>query len=324
MKALVLKNIKNIEIKSVPVEKPAEDEIVLKVEYCSICRTDAKMWSQGQRDLKLPRILGHEIAGVDQETGKRFVVWPGRSCGACAQCLSEHENLCANIKIIGFDSDGGFAEFVKAPRQSLVPIPDNIPSRLACLAEPLACGANALDQIIPRPNGNILIYGAGPVGIMTAIASASAGLNVSITDNQPEKIEKCARLCVMSNIAIVEEPRDSTYDAIINATPSSDAFADGLRKLKPAGTFVFFGGLAGGNDIPLKVLNEIHYRQLTLTGAYGCAKRHMEQALKIMSSRIDLFEFLIEKTITLDEVASALPDVLAGKHYKYIAKMSWR
>ena len=81
MKALVLKNIASLELE----ELPEPDAPVLKVKYCSICRTDAKMWLSGHRDLVLPRIPGHEIC-ASGENGRNYVLWPGSSCGKCPLC----------------------------------------------------------------------------------------------------------------------------------------------------------------------------------------------------------------------------------------------
>ena len=98
---------------SFPLPEPEEGFVRLKVLSCAICRTDAKMWQQGHRDLLLPRVLGHEIAGINENDGKMYTVWPGQSCGLCNYCLAGRENLCEEMKIIGFHSDGGFASHVE-------------------------------------------------------------------------------------------------------------------------------------------------------------------------------------------------------------------
>jgi threonine dehydrogenase-like Zn-dependent dehydrogenase len=158
MKALSLMEKENLTFRDFPKPTAVDGEILLKVSFCSICRADAKMWKYGHRDLILPRILGHEIAGICEETGERFVVWPGLSCDVCPQCISGRENLCKKMEIMGFHRDGGFAEFVSVPAESLVPVPDSLPLEIASLAEPLACGINAAEQIQnPDKNMNAII-----------------------------------------------------------------------------------------------------------------------------------------------------------------------
>ena len=70
----------------------------LKVLFCAVCRTDAKMWSQGHRDLVLPRVLGHEMVVLHEESGTQYTVWPGQHCGQCMYCLQGRENLCQQMK----------------------------------------------------------------------------------------------------------------------------------------------------------------------------------------------------------------------------------
>ncbi len=89
----------------------------MEVMYCGICRTDVKLWEKGHRDLILPRIPGHEIVGREKDKQEIYVVWPGDCCEKCNFCRAGRENLCDNIKIIGFHRDGGFAQFVSVPKK---------------------------------------------------------------------------------------------------------------------------------------------------------------------------------------------------------------
>lgn len=84
---------------------------------CAICRTDAKMWDQGHRDLVFPRVLGHEMVVADAH-GQRYIVWPGKSCRTCGFCKTGRENLCEEMKITGFHHDGGFAGQALLPADS--------------------------------------------------------------------------------------------------------------------------------------------------------------------------------------------------------------
>ncbi len=112
---LSLTGCRNLEYSSTaPAPQEKDNHVVLEVACCAICRTDAKMWNQGHRDLALPRVPGHEIAGFDN-SGKLFTVWPGQACGQCRYCREGRENLCEDMRIIGFHSDGGFARFVSVP-----------------------------------------------------------------------------------------------------------------------------------------------------------------------------------------------------------------
>ena len=161
---MLLTGQKNLELQNSTKPEPREGFKLLKVQYCAVCRTDAKMWNEGHRDLVLPRVPGHEVVAIDT-AGKRFAVWPGINCGVCGYCLNGRENLCEHMKIIGFHNDGGFADYILAPQNSLISIPDRIPSPIACFAEPTGCALNAVDKLKLKPGDRLVIYGGGTLGL---------------------------------------------------------------------------------------------------------------------------------------------------------------
>ena len=126
---LVLTGLRRFDIRPSSILAMAPGMIRLKVRYCGVCRTDAKMWNEGHRDLVLPRVPGHELI-ADDDAGRSFAVWPGQTCGRCQYCTSGRENLCHAIQIMGFHFDGGFSNDLLAPVDSLIPVPQPLPPRL--------------------------------------------------------------------------------------------------------------------------------------------------------------------------------------------------
>lgn len=317
MKALRLEQIGELALVEVSVPEAGRDETVLKVTHCAVCRTDAKMWRMGHRDLVLPRILGHEICGVSENEGHRVVVWPGRSCGRCEPCRTGAENLCREMRIIGFHEDGGFAEYVRVPESSLLEIPGDLPGSVAVLAEPLACAVNALQQADVAPGENVLIYGAGPVGLLMAIAVRAGGARPFLKEIRPEKLQQTEP--VRRKIgARPYEPR--IYDVVVNAAPSMETFTDGVARLGFGGRFCLFSGLTDNRSVPAALLNEIHYRQLRVSGAYGCTRAQMESALGILADFRNEAECLIEARVPLTAVPMVLPAVADGLVLKTIVE----
>lgn len=314
MLALYLEAVGKVNVKDVPAPVAAANEKRLKITHCAVCRTDAEMWRNGHRDLVLPRIPGHELCGVSED-GHRYVVWPGVSCGICPQCLKGVTNLCREMQVMGFHRDGGFAEYAVTPASSLIPVRNDLPGEIACMAEPLACTINAIEQARLQPMQKVLIFGAGTVGLLLGLAVKASGGRPYIIDIDPDKLSRSETY--RKKIGIHTDIRNLRFDIAINAAPSSDTFTRGLSLLDDGGCFCLFSGLTDSRPIPAKEINEIHYRQFTIVGAYGCTQRQMEKSLEILHDYREEVRLLIEKTIDLHEVQDVFPGILAGKCFKY-------
>ncbi len=292
-----------------PVAGPGE--VVLRVIHCAVCRTDAKMWRMGHRDLVLPRIPGHELVGEGAD-GVRYAVWPGIACGACPACRNGAENLCPEMRIVGFHRDGGFAERVAVPRSSLLTVPSEIPGTAACLAEPLACAINGLDRAAVRPGDRVFILGAGPLGMLIGLAARFRGAEPVIREIRPERLAETREF--RERVGIPEADGEAAgFDAALNAAPDGSTVGDALARLRPGGRFCLFSGLAGGSPPSLADFNRIHYRQLTVTGAYGCTRDGMRKALQILAECPNEAALLVEAEIGLADVADLLPTILEGR-----------
>ncbi len=297
---------------------PGPGEKRLKVLCCSICRTDAKLCSTGHRDMRLPVVPGHEFCGIDPKDGKIYAVWPGIACGKCGFCLKGMENMCKSLQIIGFHRDGGLAEFANVPEASLVQVPDGLPCELAALAEPTACAINALDIIGLAPSDRVAIFGAGPLGMIAAKFAKKSNADVVIVENNPDKRLKVARTCRDEGIDLAGCADTGRFDKTLNATPSHQAFTACMDALATGGSMSFFSALqTDSKPISIKQLNELHYKQLALRGAYGCTKEQIGRALDIIESSQGFFGSLIEGRIHIEDVRSHLERVLDGKCLKF-------
>jgi len=322
MKALLLEDIKKLYITNIQTPRSSDTETLLKVNHCSVCRTDAKMWFQGQRDLVLPRVLGHEICGQKLNSRERFIVWPARTCNNCHHCKNDTENLCRKIQVIGFHRDGGLAQYIKVPNESLIKVPEKIPSEIACMAELLSCAINALEQIDLQKNQNVLIFGGGPAGLMLGIACKHFGAKPSIVEKNPKKLDQVTQFCRETNIHLSDTIATfDQFDVSINAASDPNTLTEGISKLNPGGKFCLFSGLTKNANISLDLLNEVHYRQLTLVGAYGSTKRQMRLALQIIENNSQTIKLIIHKIINLESVPSVLPEILLGQALKYVVDL---
>jgi nicotinate-nucleotide--dimethylbenzimidazole phosphoribosyltransferase len=290
--------------------------VSLKVSHCAICRTDAKMWKMGHRDLHLPRVPGHEIVAVQGDN--RYVVWPGVVCGTCHYCKTDRENLCESIKIIGFHCDGGFCDTIMVPESNCLAIPEQLNSIVATFAEPAGCIINAFNRVNLKKNSRLLIYGAGTLGILTALLSLHYGAVPVIIEKNELKITKAECFTDIYGFKIVNNTDDNRFDVVINCCSDPAAFMSSIPKAAKGATIVFFSGLEKNIQIESRLFNLIHYKELNIVGSYGLTKGNMKTGLHLISQNQKSLERLIERIISPHSVPDSIPKIFEGEHYKFI------
>ncbi len=316
---LILDQIGRLRLsKDFPDLAPNQDDKLLRVLYCGICRTDAKMWSTGHRDLELPRVLGHEIAAIDDETGILYTVWPGQICQSCWYCRNGRENLCENIQIIGFHRDGGFAHHIQVPEASLLAAPPLKNSYLLCFTEPLGCILHGLKQAGNLAGKKIIIYGGGLIGLLAGYVCQLYNAEVRVVEKSAEKIEKSSAAIDLAGLSVKKTDNESDFDIALNCCDSPAAFSNSILKLKKGGKLIFFSGLLKNSEIDTNILNLLHYKESEVYGSYGLTKNSMERALTLISDSESFLQTLVERVILPHNTVKVMDDVLLGKSLKYI------
>lgn len=326
MKCAVLLHPGRLEISARDRPVCGGNDVILKVEVCGVCRTDRKSFNMGQRDLKLPRTLGHEITGIIAETGKnvkkhaageRVQAAPGVFCAECEYCEQGLDHLCDHMQILGFHLDGGFAEYVRIPNadQLLQKVPDGLSMSAAALVEPLACAVNLQKRMSVHQADCVVILGAGPLGILSAkLAGRMGGGTIIIVEPHPARI-KIAASCsdyqlppekALSEIMRITGSRGA--DIVIPCCPGSVPFAAGLGMAAKRGRIGFFSGLTSDEGLSHREWNIAHYRELTLTGSYGCSIEDNRIAMAYLASRQIDVSGLPSQTVSWD----GLPDSLSS------------
>ncbi|MGD0816926.1 MAG: alcohol dehydrogenase catalytic domain-containing protein [Methanomassiliicoccales archaeon] len=316
-------------LEDIPVPSCPPGGALVKVEACSICGTDVKMLEHGHKDLRYPRVLGHEIVGrvveLDVETGDaaigdRVQVWPGISCGNCRPCLRGNDNQCESQGILGFNVDGGYAEYVALPTGNvhhggLNRVREGDDPVLLSLSEPLACCLNG--QILTKVSegDRVLILGGGPVGAIHSILAKQRGAEkVIISERMPNRVamlsDRVGRVIDTSSEdlakAVMDETDGKGVDVILPATPEVRVDDALLNLLAPNGRLcVFSGPKKGEYEAPINV-RTMHYRELTMVGAYGCSSSHDREAVRLIrSGDVDL-SWIITHRCHLKDVQGAI------------------
>lgn len=180
----------SVEMKEVPA--PATDEVQIDVAYCGICGTDLHIYL-GHMDQRVgfERTIGHEMSGVISaigtgvsglKVGQHIVVRPLDHCGDCPACNAGHEHICHSLNFIGIDTEGAFQQKWNVPARTIHKIPEDLDLSHAALIEPLAVACHAVNRSNVQRGEDVLVIGAGPIGMLVALVARNAGGNVTISE----------------------------------------------------------------------------------------------------------------------------------------------
>ncbi len=174
MKAAVLTKYREFEIKEMPVREILPHEVLVRIEYASICGSDMHIFTGDFHPrTPVPFIPGHEMAGFIEKTGddvktfakgEKVAIDPIIWCGKCPACIEGHYPACTSLKLIGIDEDGGFCEYVAVPESMLYKVPSHLSSKYASLVEIYAIGFHANKRAGVKTGDSLAIWGAGRVG----------------------------------------------------------------------------------------------------------------------------------------------------------------
>ena len=188
MKAAVWTDYHKVELQEVPVPEISSNEVLVKVHSAGVCATDLEVITGRFSYGKPPHILGHEIAGEiaavgaaikTRKVGERVVIETSIGCGTCRECKNGNRHLCSRMEEIGTaPHQGGYAQYVKAPEDNLILIPDNVSYDEAGIVESVVCPVGGLMRLGVHFGETVLVYGVGPAGIAFIQGAMANGCGV--------------------------------------------------------------------------------------------------------------------------------------------------
>lgn len=331
MKAAVIKKPGTIIVEEFTTPKPAQGEVLLKVEACAICGTDQRVL-KGEKHVDVP-IVGHEISGTVIETGKdvqfikagdRYAIQTVIGCGNCPMCKIHRENLCENgFKAMGYQWNGGFAEYMIMPKAGvdqgcLIPIPEEMSANLGTLIEPLSCCINGT-RIIPFENmQHVLVFGGGIIGVLNGLVARFRGAKrITVMDVSKERLDLLKKLglpfddFVNSSIEnpaewVKQNTKGRGVDAVIVAASVKSLVAAGLKLLARDGHLSIFAGMPKSDPSDMIDLNLIHYPELHVHGANSSVYRDYIEARDMILRQKNAFEKLVTHTFKLSDFNQAV------------------
>lgn len=279
---------RGIALHTMAAPEPGADDVVIKVNVAGICGTDLHIyqWDEwSRRRIKPPVIMGHEFVGVICKTGsnvrqlkigQRVTAEGHITCGSCRYCRSGQGHICQNVKIIGVDRDGCFADFICMPQGNVWPVSDRIPDRHAALFDPIG---NAMHTVMAQSISmkNVLITGAGAIGLFAIpIAKENGASRVIVIEPCDFKREIALEVGAdfvldPTDADIKEKILDSTNgqgpDVLLEMSGNINAIRLGLDILSNGGTVSLLGIPHG--EIPLDLANEVIFKGITIHGITG-------------------------------------------------------
>jgi threonine 3-dehydrogenase len=218
MKALVKRERQEgLWLEDVPMPHVGDEDVLIKVKKSSICGTDVHIWkwdAWAQKTIPVPMVVGHEFMGVIVEMGRNVkglkvgqrVSGEGHiTCGICPNCKKGLKHVCSNTLGVGVHRHGSFAEYISLPAENVFALPDSIPDDLAAIFDPFG-NATHTALSFDLVGEDVLITGAGPIGIMAAAIARHAGArNVVITDMNDYRLEIASHMGATKTVNIAKE-----------------------------------------------------------------------------------------------------------------------
>lgn len=306
MKALVFKSPKHFDVEYRPIPAISDEEILVKVKFGGVCGTDNRIY-QGTKVIAAPRITGHEFSGTIERIGakvegfrlgRRVSVYPMIFCGKCHCCLEGRTNICVNRTTIGYEIDGGFAQYVRIPKEAIacgnvVEIPDNVSDEVAAISEPIAAAYHGIQQAQLKDGDIFVIVGAGPIGLFHVQLSKSVSLKKLIVI---EPIAEKRSMAKEMGADIVIDPTTEDAKTIIDKASDGrgadsviidvgvpSVLEQSVAYVKKGGRFVIFAGNPVGSTVSLDP-NIIHYKELVVTGSSSSSADNQREVFRLLSS----------------------------------------
>ena len=288
MKALVKHSPKEgIWMEDVPDPKCGPGEVRIRITHTAICGTDKHIfeWDEwAQNNLKLPLIVGHEFCGIIDEVGPHVthykvgdrVSGEGHiTCGNCRNCRAGKKHLCPETIGIGVHCDGAFAEYLVIPESNVWPLHEDIPSEIAAFFDPLG---NAVHTALAfnLTGEDILICGAGPIGMMAAaICKFSGSRNIVVTDINDYRLNLVKDLGASRTVNPRKEDIGSVFEELgishgfdvgLEMSGNPEAFNQMISLMYNGGNIALLGLLPNSTKVDW---NKVIFKGLNIKGIYG-------------------------------------------------------
>ncbi|WEW58322.1 L-threonine dehydrogenase [Emydomyces testavorans] len=324
MKAMQYSKPEHYSIVNIPLPVLRENDVLIKVKACGVCGTDLHI-HEGEFLAKFPLVPGHETVGVVAATGPkvkgftigdRVVADNSELCGECFYCRRGEELLCEHFEAHGVTMNGGFAEYCAYPAGRVFKI-QNLSDVDATLLEPASCAAHGLDKIAPKMGSSVLMFGAGPTGLVLAqmlrlnggckvVIAAPEGLKMNLAKslNAADEYIPLSRKDPSAQFEALKAANPYGFDIVVEATGSVKILEDAIHYVRRGGKLVVYGVYASKDRVtwpPSKIFGD----EITILGSFSETYK-FPAAIDYLDSGKVKVDGIINKTFRIEQWAECL------------------
>jgi len=326
-----------LETVSVDIAPPGPGELQIAVAYCGLCGTDLHI-AHGDMDARVrtPLVFGHETSGTVAAVGDGVEGWavgdpltvmPLLWDGTCAACLAGHQHICQNLVFVGIDSPGGLQQRWNVPASLAVRLPADLDLRTAALVEPVAVAVHDVRRSELQVGDHAVVLGGGPIGVLIAGVARDAGAHVLVAEIDAARRNRIADL----GFAVVDpSATDVTAeverwtggvgaDVVFEVSGAAAAARSTTALARVRGTIVIVAIHAAAREIDLQ---RVFWRELRLLGARVYQRSDFDRAVELLRQGRIPADALISRVVPLEETASAMDDLAAGRAMKILVNVS--
>jgi (R,R)-butanediol dehydrogenase / meso-butanediol dehydrogenase / diacetyl reductase len=314
-----------IEAGQIAMPQIGVEEALIAVEACGFCGSDINIVAGTHPRAKAPLTLGHELAGriVKIKTsqnglavGDLVTVYPLISCGRCHACIHGNSHVCKDLRLFGFDLDGGMAQFVKLPVGALLKLPSGMSARVGALIEPLAVAVHGVSRTRLHAVEVVAVLGAGPIGLLTALVVQARGIrHVIISDVLPSRVELARTLGFHAVRAgeplrrvVMELSNQNGADLIFECAGQPSSAREMTSLVRPRGVIVNLAVFKRPVEIEMQAIN---FKEVEMIGSRVYQRRDFEVAIEL-ASRLPV-DRIVSHAFSLQDVSIAFEAFRSGE-----------
>lgn len=312
-----------ISIFEAPVPDVPQGWVLIRTVMCGICGSDVHSYLGETIFGKVfPFHIGHEVCGYIEQTtspdthfrkGELVVINPFFTCDSCQACHEDLSNNCGNKTTIGLRGPGGFSEYIVVPQSSVYKVRQDIDPARLCMAEPIANVIYAMDKIRWSHSADVLINGAGAIGlIFLQLIAGRMVHSITVCDLNQAKLEVASKLGADRIVNPKTDADDRMYDVVVDCTGVAGCVEADVEKLAFGGQLMSFGVCGSSERISISPFS-LYRKDAAILHSFALNKSSMQKAVSLLeSTRFDT-SCITDSIRTVAELEQALKDMAQGR-----------